>query len=331
MKTMFRLISITMLFSAFGCSELLPKNAVSAFIPKNSLIVLDQSSQAVRAFDLAAGTNILIDTLPTTVLNDVKIKGDFAYTVLSVSSKLIRYNLRSGGSSVLDLATGSNPYYQAVYGNRIFVTLWISNQVAVVDTDTFTVASVIPLTSPGEPCGITVDSNNIYVTTSDGFLTGYANSRITVISRSNNLTVTNIACVKNPTSLALDNGKLYITGPSEYDGTGKVQRLDLAAYTLADIAGIPQGTLSYIKVWNGKLYVIENDYSAPKGLYIYDLSTTGLINVLSNKNLQGMDFQGSMLYASESFAGTKSYQLNLTDLSVVTINGIGGGDCALYQ
>lgn len=340
------LICFTALFSmilAAGCSEIQPTNKTFTPVEKNSLIVLDQKNQSVQAFNTLDSSTILLDTLPTTTPNDVKIKGDFAYVILSSpttspsdGNKLIRYDLQTGERSVISFADDSNPYNQVIDGDKIYVTLSKSNQVAVVDIASFTVENLVNLTPSGAPYGIAADTNNIYVATSVGYISwgdpgNYTNSRITVIAKSNFVQVTNISCVRNPVSLTIYGQKLYIAGSSAYDTTGKVQGLDLITFALTDITGIPPSAPAIIKSHAGKLYVIDGTYGGTGGLYIYDTASTTVSYILSNSSLQGMDFDGNSAYVTEGFNGTRTYKVNLTNLAVETINGIGGGDCAYYR
>lgn len=326
-----------------GCSEILPRNDVFEPIAKNSLIVLDQQNQSVSAFDTVKNKNILLGTLPTTTPNDVKIKGDFAYVVLSSpfsnpsdGNKLVRYNLTTGDRTFLSLALGSNPYNQAIDGSNIYITLSVSNQVAVVDIDSFSVSQLIDLSPVGAPYGIAYDSDNIYVATSVGYIGwgdagNYTNSRITVIAKSNFSQVTNIPCGKNPMSLALNGGKLYIAEASDYDNTGNVEVMDIATFSFSNLTDIPACSPYIVKSAGNRLFVLDGNYFGNNGLYICDLSNSTVTNILNGVTLQGIDNDSNFVYLSEAYSGTKSYRVNLSNFSVETINGIGGGDCALYQ
>lgn len=311
-----------------GCSELLSKTEGFSLLPKNSLVVLDQKNQMVRAYGIDKSTNIILDTVATTTINDVKIQGDFAYVVVSVGDRLVRYDLKTGSSSVLGFAAGSNPYYQVIDGNRIYVTLWVSNQVAVVDRDSFSLIGTIPLPSPGEPCGITADTDRIYVAASGGYMTGYADSRITVIAKSNCSVVTNIPVWKNPQAMTIIGDKMYLACASDYMSQGKVQRINLKNWSVSNINAVTAYTPVYIRSCSNRIFVADGFTG---GLHVYSLLTKRQDILLTGVYLQGMDFTAGSLYTTEGWAGTRTYRVNLTDLSVETINGIGGGDCALYQ
>lgn len=343
MNTMVRFFVIfTFTAMTAGCSEMLPIDKIFPVV-KNSVIVLDQNNKSVVSLNTADNSVNILGTLATTTLNDIKIKGDFAYVVISspISSpsegnKLVRYDLTTGDTSVLSFAEGANPNVQVIDGNKIYLTLSVSNQVAVIDIGSFTVESLVTLSPAGAPYGIASDSNNIYVATSIGYIDwtdpgNYANSRITVIAKSNFSQVTNIPCVRNPVSLTIYEQKLYIAGASVYDTTGKVQELDLTSYAVTDIPEIPLCAPANIKSHDGKLYVIDGTYGGTGGMYIYNIATKDLNYILSNTGLQGVDFDGTSLYVSETFLGTRTYKINLSSLAIETINGIGGGDCAVYQ
>ena len=335
-------VILTLAAAAAGCSEMIPKDRIFP-VAKNSVIVLDQNNKSVLSMNTADNSVNILGTLATTTLNDIKIKGDFAYVVISSppyspseGNKLVRYDLTTGDTSVLSFAEGSNPNTQVIDGGKIYLTLSKSNQVAVIDIGSFTVDALVTLSPAGAPYGIASDSNNIYVATSIGYIDwtdpgNYTNSRITVIAKSNLSQVTNISCVRNPVSLTICGQILYIAGASVYDTTGKVQGLDLASYVVTDIAEIPLCAPANIKSHDGKLYVVDGTYGGTGGLYIYDTTTKNLDYILSNTGLQGVDFDGTSLYVTETFLGTKTYKVNLSNLAMETINGIGGGDCAIYR
>lgn len=333
-KILYILIAGILYFSCSGTPKTVTETPAGT---GKTLLVLNRQEQTLLSYNTSDRSTNSLGAFTTTGLNDIEIEGDFSYIVLSapfmnpnIDNMLIRYHVKSGGKAVISFPAGSMPYNEAIHNGKIFVTLSASNMVAVVDQQSFNLERLITLTPEGMPYGIAADFNNIYVASSDLF-PSYKHSRITVISRSNYQMVTNVPCGRNPISLAVYDGKMYIAGASTNDGTGKAQCMDLSDYSIINIPELYHRTPTYVKCHDKRAFFIESLDGGTGGLFVYDIGAGTVSYILSNLNLEGMAFDGSTLFVTEGYSGTKTYKVNLSDLSVETINGIGGGDCALVQ
>ncbi|MGC8764328.1 MAG: YncE family protein [Brevinematia bacterium] len=321
-------ISLTLLVVIFSCSEVPQSSSSAEGVPKNSLLVIDEANMYLKSYNISSGEVKSLMEIGNAA-NDIEVDGDYAYVAVSLDNKLLRINLLSLSKDFIDFA-GANPYNLCLDSDRIYLTLSVSNKLAVVSKSTFSVITNISLVSPGYPMGVRVDANYVYVATSDGY-PSYGNSRIEIYSKANYSLITNIATIhKNPQSLWVKNGLVYIAATGTYSSNGGVERLAVSNFNIESFATIPSPNPTYIYGFDNYICVIESSWGGSGGVYVYNESTALLTNLLGGISLKGMEAKDGFLYVSEAYAGTKTYKINMSDYSVSQIP-VGGGDIAIYK
>lgn len=317
----------------FACSEE-PKVETSK-ATTNSIIAIDEANKILKAYNLVTGEISTVLNDIGNAANDIEIDGDYGYIVVSIDNKLLRINFKDNSLSVINFPSGANPFNLVVDGDRIYITLAVSNQLSIVSKNSFSIITNINLLSPGYPMGIRVSSDKIYIATSEGYIdwgnpNNYNNSRIEVYSKQNYAFITNVSLsYKNPTSLWVDDTNLYIACTGEYNGTGKVLKMITTTYSVSEV-NIPATNASFVAVYDNKLCVIEDSWVGIGGFYVYDLNSSNLTNKLSGKNLKNIVYHNGDIFVSEGYGGNKIYRFKLSDLSDKGEIGIGGGDIAVY-
>ncbi len=319
---------LVVLVGILGCAE--EPKVETTIATTNSIIAIDEANKSLKAYNLVTGEISTILNNIGDAANDIEIDGDYGYIVVSTDNKLMRINFKDNSLSFVNFPTGANPYNLVIDGDKIYITLAVSNQLSIVSKDSFSIITNINLSSPGYPLGIRVSSDKIYIATSEGWMSSYNNSRIEVYSKQNYAFITNVSLTyKNPTSLWIDDTNLYIACTGQYDGTGKVLKMTTTTYSISEI-NIPATNASFVAVYDNKLCVIESSWGGIGGFYVYDLNSSNPIHKLNGKGLKNIVYHNGDIFVSEGYGGSKIYRFKLSDLSDKGEIGIGGGDIAIY-
>lgn len=335
---MFRKLTVSLvpiaLFMFSGC-EMLQKIPFEP-VEKGSLIVVDEANQSFYAINTNSLAKRMVGVFPTTTVNDVEVEHDFAYFVISSplanpteGNKLLRFDLSNGSLIALSLPAGSNPYNLAVDADRIYVTLSVSNMLAVIDKTSFLVSSYRALPRAGEPYGVAFDAGSVYVATSAGWMTGYSDSHIVRFSKTD-FSATTIPVGPNPMSIAVHDGTLYVACTGDYSGTGCVQSVTLSTLAVSNMT-LPALTPTFVKYHDHCLFATDATWGGSGGVIVHVISNALNTRILAGSDLKGLDFAQGRVFLTEGYLGSKIYSVNLDDLSVTTNSGPGGGDCALYR
>jgi uncharacterized repeat protein (TIGR01451 family) len=231
---------------------------------------------------------------------------------------LLAFNLASVFAAPTLIATiplGVTPFAEALnpVTNRYYVTSAVTNQVLVIDGNTNTLLTTIPMGAFGNrPQGIGVNTatNRIYVC-------NFNSGTVVVIDGATNTILTSIPGFNGPSGLSVNSltNRVYI---SEYFAN-RVSVLDGATngvVTTVGVGGLPQG--STVNTANNRIYVGN---SGTGNISIIDGATNTVIGTLGGYSFSA-DSTNNLLYLT---AGTTLYVADGNTNAILRSANLGGG------
>ncbi|MBV6479217.1 MAG: hypothetical protein HGGPFJEG_01988 [Ignavibacteria bacterium] len=170
------------------------------------------------------------------------------------------YLLDTNGTVRKSTTAGINPFSLAVTQSKIYITNGPSNNVSVLDKNTFNLLSTIPVGI--YPQEILHYNGKIFVCNTRVF-GGATDSTVSVIDVNTDQVIAIIKVMQTPSSLAISNeGYLYIGCPGPIS-SGKIFTVNLTHYTVIDT----------FTIGNGNAIGFDKDISVdPQSNYIYFIS-----------------------------------------------------------
>ncbi|MEJ3405754.1 hypothetical protein WDJ51_13520 [Rathayibacter sp. YIM 133350] len=173
-----------------------------------------RNANSVAAVDATTGAVVTVfptGGLPAGVALDSA--AGLLYVAESGGSTVRRIDLAAGTSTALATFAGASPYFLELSptGDEVWVSPYIGGDIAVIDTATFTVSSLIPV--PGNARGIVfTDDGRAYVNLSD-------QSSVAVIDRSSNTVLGTTPVGNGPEALALAPDGLHAWSANLFGGS----------------------------------------------------------------------------------------------------------------
>ncbi len=301
----------------------------------NRLLLIDEANETLVSVNPATGAKDKTIGVMGTAANDIESDGTYAYMAVSLDNLVLRIKLSTGDGSTLSFP-GANPYQLHLSGNRLYASLSVSNQLAVINTSDFSLVTNVSLPSPGYPQKIVSDSSYLYVTSSGGYVgwnntNNYKNSRIIVLDKSTFAVVTNIPVSLNPVGLAISGTRLFVACAGNYDNTAGIDSIDLSnSYAITTLPPYTNTIATAMEVNGNSLYtIISQPWPNPGYLSVYNISSNSVITNLLSATLKEIVFDGSTAYVSEAYGGTNTYKID-TNWNTTTFSPTGGGDLIFY-
>lgn len=132
---------------------------------------------------------------------------------------------------------GDNPQKPIIYGSKMYVPVYKSNLVWVLDANTATVIGSIQTNQPEAVCA---SNGHVYISNFDGFVTRIDTTTYTKSAP--------LAVGPNPYGMAAANGKVYVACSDAYNCPG----VDSLNYANSAIAVIDEATFSKVKSLTNK-------------------------------------------------------------------------------
>ncbi len=235
---------------------------------------------------------------------------------------------------------GSNPYSLLITDERIFISGLLSDKVYILNSENnYTLVDSIGVGTGPE--GMEMDSENLYVACTGGWLNNYASAAVHVISRSSLQPVDTIATHANPQRMAWSSdGMLHVVCTGNYaDVAGSVNvinPLTMSVETEIPLGGAP-GNIIITK--NDMAYLsdfgISTETDSTGYLYSYDAENYQIhydsqAPILVGFGAGGLayDAQLNRLFIANFGLDTVD-ELNLDDLSVAASFQVGDGPQSL--
>jgi YVTN family beta-propeller protein len=206
--------------------------------------LLDFATHTLDLVDLEHDTVALGLEPVGDVPNQIKVRERIAYVVNSAPEGLQIIDLTGPTTvGVVDLGPGTNPWAVQLAGNRAYVSLWGSDQVAVVDLTHLTVLRTIDVGV--SPEGMCLAGNELYVANSGFVEFGvYDPGTVTVIDITTDQVVATIPVGLNAQWCAVDGeGEVHVVCSDRFGtNNGRVFVLDPVAHAPIDslrVGGFP--------------------------------------------------------------------------------------------
>lgn len=194
------------------------------------------------------------------------------YSGIEGSLNVIDYNSETSRLSVFEAANhrsiGATPQCGVAYGSKIYLGIYESNTIEIIERNNFKSVKQIKLDETGQngtqPRFMIADGGKIYISMFDGY-----------VSRLDTVSMTIDASVKvgpNPEIMALYNGKLYVPnsdGMSMSGSFGKTaSEINLASFTVTKTFDVPENPTQFFAAKDG-LYLLcmGNYYDVEASLY----------------------------------------------------------------
>lgn len=132
---------------------------------------------------------------------------------------------------------GDNPQKPIIYGSKMYVPVYKSNLVWVLDANTATVIASVQTNQPEAVCA---SNGHVYISNFDGFVTRIDTTTYTKSAP--------LAVGPNPYGMAAANGKVYVACSDAYNCPG----VDSLNYANSAIAVIDEATFSKVKSLTNK-------------------------------------------------------------------------------
>ena len=197
-------------------------------------------------------------------------------------------------------------YFKAVSNSKAYVSDWVSNTVAVIDLNTYTVSGTVAVGNSPERMAFV--NGYLYVTNSGAYA---MDSTVSVIDTASDQVVTTIAVGDAPNSIQVDaNGKLWVLSggdPAWTGGTptaGRLSRIDPSTNTVEFSLSFP-GTSEnpatlLIDRSATQLYYLSNAYSGNvMRFHINDTSLDTTALIAGSYYTIGYDHVADEIYASD--------------------------------
>ncbi|SFV08177.1 carboxypeptidase regulatory-like domain-containing protein [Alicyclobacillus macrosporangiidus] len=238
---------------------------------------------------------------PGTYTVTVEVGGASSTTQVSVAAAYATNNV-----DTITLGTTSNPRGIA-YGNGfIYVANAAANTVSVIDVNTNSVVSTIPVGT--YPCDIAYGNGFVYVV-------NVSSNTVSVINATTNKVVKTISVGSAPTSAAFGNGMVYVT--NSYSNTVSV----INATTNAVVATVAVGNRpNSVTFGNGMVYVVNGDSHT---VSVIDPNTNKIVSTIpisNNDSADGATYANGFLYIAHVSYDTVTVVDTATNQVVATIS-----------
>ncbi len=214
-------------------------------------------------------------------LQSVCSNGSYVYLVVGGSSKIEVIN-KSTSREVATITDLKTPRYMVANGTNGYVSLWGTNEIAVIDLNTNTIKQRIAVGI--DPEGMAICNNKLYVANSS-YSSEESKSKsntISVINLSNNTVEKTIPVADRPMSIVVDKSNsvwVLCGGYSEYGNpavttNGALCKIDPATYAVTKIDLGPNFfDRLQINSAKDKLYY-SSSWQFPEGIYQVDIAAT---------------------------------------------------------
>ncbi|OQY40292.1 MAG: hypothetical protein B6226_00060 [Candidatus Cloacimonetes bacterium 4572_65] len=247
-------------------------------IGAQEVYVVNSSSMTLSKIDIEAGTVVNDFVQLGTTPNLIDVHEGFAYVVNSGDNSVQKIDLATGSTvSNIYVADSSNPWYAKAKDGFLYVTGFLSNKLYKISLDSEEVVAEVTV---GEaPEGIEFYNDNIYVSCSGGYASGYAASQVTVLSAIDLSEVAVIPTSLNPQYVHLANNKIYVSCTGNWvDIMGKVEVIDPLTNTITTTIEIG-GNIGKVAFTGDRGYISD---AMNSGIYVIDTVNDVVINDSSN-------------------------------------------------
>lgn len=266
----------------------------------DGIYVLDWSREAVYRMDydynFYGDVVLLAGTAPTSMI----IFNDCIYIANSGfggEASLQSFSLKGAGEQKRSFESGSSPAFMAADEDYLYLTLWGSDELLVIDTDSLKIKQEIK--GLKNPQSVLLDDNIIYV----GSTSAEPDAKVYRIVK-NTWTVDSVSAGSSPAWVVKSGSGIYALCTGDYDANkGKIVKIE--GDTVEDITAFQ----SYpYRLYTNGTYFYALDYSG----YIYRISSVIHSNVdsLHVPSPSALAFTNDRIVAGTNGGGI--YLINLT-------------------
>jgi YVTN family beta-propeller protein len=151
------------------------------------------------------------------------------------------YMTDSTGTVLMSSNVGTNPYSLAISNNKIYLTNGPANNVTVIDKNTFSPITTIPVGL--YPQEILAVGSKVFVCNTSVFMGG-TDSTVSVIDAATDFVTVTIKVRQTPSSLAISNDGNLLIGCPGPSAVGIIYKYDISNYTRLDSFVISNGFAS---------------------------------------------------------------------------------------
>ncbi len=272
--------------------------------------------------------------------NDLLITGENLLVLNSGTASLQRFTLNDFQlQDTLSLGAQTNPWRMYQSGERLFVSLWASSQVAVVDLASFTVDTVFA-TGPA-PQDLLASGNYLLITSVayDAATYSYGKGRIFVYDISTLAPIDTLEVPTNPQRIiAGSDGYLHVLCTGNYwSEFGRVVRINLQNLTVVDTLEVGGSPGDMAESADGIMFLAAGgwEYEGIRGqVFTYDVATFSMLHGSDNPLNFGNGITNVVASPSGEGVWISSFEtdsLALIDSSgqILTVLPTGDGPAAL--
>lgn len=229
------------------------------------------------------------------------------------------YKTDTNGTQINSTNVGTNPYSLTAAFSKLFITNGPSNNVSVVDKNTFAfIGNVGVGTYPQEILSI---GNNVFVCNTSEF-GGSTDSTVSVIDAQSNTVIATIQVRKTPSALAISkDGKLLVGCPGD-SNSAVIFKIDPSTFNKIDsFTNLKYGFSKEISVLSSQyILYIGGDVYAEAGIIKYDLSNRSSQQIIQ-KPASGINYslaannEENVIYVGYTPSFTASGRLRIYNLS----------------
>ncbi len=274
MKRWWTIFALLVFLTGALSAQEIPKTAYVINSVANTLSVVNLETDQVLVDTLSPGAG----SMP----NFLVIRNGKGYVVNSGTNDIMVFDLATLQKiKNIQLPNGSNPWaIDFVNDSLAVVTLWLINQVAVVNVNSGQLVQTVTVGS--SPEGVKVVNGKIYVANTGyvDWTLPYEPGTVMVIDPETFQVVDTIGVGTNPQDLdADDQGRLLVACTGNYaDIPGELDIVDTAADTLMDSVVVGTSITTVRVNSRGKAYLATYGY----GVLVYDLNSGAFERDLAN-------------------------------------------------
>ncbi len=276
----FTLFFLVLIFFLTGCAKRNPLSPVKYSIPtsdNNYVYVLNQpfgGQGYVSRINLDSGyiENKYITT--GSIPNDIAIYNFRCYIANAGSDNMQIYNVLTGKSTYVNFSENSSPEMLDIYNGKIYVSLWKSSKLSVIDINSESIITNINIpTSTSGPWGIKVVNDKIFVACNGTYISwgnpaNYTDGKIIVLNAFDYSTAKTFNNITNANGLTVDDsGNVYCAATGQYNKTGKIYKIDTGLNISLVLDTEKNANYIAYNADNNSLYISDSSWMGTDGVY----------------------------------------------------------------
>ncbi len=296
LKSYLLILFISLIFILSNCAKQNPLEPVGYSKPgsvNNYVYVLNQpfgGNGYVSKVNVDSGFVISKYITAGSIPNDIIAYNYKLYILNSGDDTLQIYDIVSGKNEYVNFPNNSSPEIMDLYNGKLYVSLWESSKISVVNLESKSIETNIKIpSSTSGPWGVKVVNNRLFVACTGTYISwgnpgNYTDGKILVYNISDYSAVTNFNDITNANGLTADDaGNVYCAAVGQYNDTGKVYKID-ASLNISTVLDTGKNG-NYVEYDNNNSALFLSDASWTRGTDgVYKIVGSTLSTVYSTGN-----------------------------------------------